>query len=100
MVGVGHDAYTNRFHELTRNGSIKKNHEKRGIGGEPRRDRKDRKVLRIIGERPDEKVRHLVSAKAKEQKREELIVVRYFPEVFPDDLSALPPSQEIKFVLT
>ncbi|GJW08863.1 putative reverse transcriptase domain-containing protein [Tanacetum coccineum] len=35
----------------------------------------DGKVLRVIGERPDEKVRHLVSAKAKEKKREELIVL-------------------------
>ncbi|GKA74786.1 putative reverse transcriptase domain-containing protein [Tanacetum coccineum] len=32
-------------------------------------------VLRVIGERPDEKVRHLVSAKAKEQKQEELVVL-------------------------
>ncbi|GJR75309.1 putative reverse transcriptase domain-containing protein [Tanacetum coccineum] len=57
----------------------------------------DGKVLRVIGERPDEKVRHLVSAKAKEQKREELVVVRDFLEVFPDDLSGLPPSREIEF---
>ncbi|GJT23004.1 putative reverse transcriptase domain-containing protein [Tanacetum coccineum] len=35
----------------------------------------DRKVLRVIGERPDEKVRHLVSAKAEEQKREELVML-------------------------
>ncbi|GKD73289.1 putative reverse transcriptase domain-containing protein [Tanacetum coccineum] len=55
------------------------------------------KVLRVIGERPDEKVRHLVSAKAKEQKREKLVMVRDFPEVFPDDLSGLPPSREIEF---
>nr|GEU63032.1 reverse transcriptase domain-containing protein [Tanacetum cinerariifolium] len=40
----------------------------------------DGKVPRVIGERPKEKTRHLVSAKAKEQKREELVVVRYFPE--------------------
>ncbi|GJU37119.1 putative reverse transcriptase domain-containing protein [Tanacetum coccineum] len=57
----------------------------------------DGKVLRVIGERPDEKVRHLVSAKAKEHKQEELVVVRDFPEVFPDDLSGLPSSREIKF---
>ncbi|GJT02765.1 putative reverse transcriptase domain-containing protein [Tanacetum coccineum] len=57
----------------------------------------DGKVLRVIGERPDEKVRHLVSAKAKEQKQEELVMVRDFPEVFLDDLSGLPPSREIKF---
>ncbi|GJS92234.1 retrotransposon protein, putative, ty3-gypsy subclass [Tanacetum coccineum] len=51
----------------------------------------------MTGERPDEKMRHLVSAKAKEQKREELVVVRDFPKVFPEDLSGLPPSWEIKF---
>ncbi|GKC62114.1 putative reverse transcriptase domain-containing protein [Tanacetum coccineum] len=57
----------------------------------------DGKVLRVIRERPDEKVRHLVSAKAKEQKREELVVMRDFLEVFPDDLSGLPLSREIEF---
>ncbi|GJV83032.1 putative reverse transcriptase domain-containing protein [Tanacetum coccineum] len=54
------------------------------------------KVLRVIGESLEEKVRHLVSAKAKGQKREKLIMVRDFPEVFPDDLSGLPPSREIE----
>nr|GFB47984.1 reverse transcriptase domain-containing protein [Tanacetum cinerariifolium] len=34
MVGAGHAAYTDRFHELARNGSIKKV-EKRGYIGEP-----------------------------------------------------------------
>ncbi|GJR92872.1 putative reverse transcriptase domain-containing protein [Tanacetum coccineum] len=29
--------------------------------------------------------------------QEEIVVVRDFPEVFPDDLSGLPPIQEIKF---
>ncbi|GJW54275.1 putative reverse transcriptase domain-containing protein [Tanacetum coccineum] len=57
----------------------------------------DGKVLRVIGERLEEKMRHLVSAKAKEQKREELVVVRDFPEVFSDDLSGLPPIREIEF---
>ncbi|GKD12271.1 putative nucleotidyltransferase, ribonuclease H [Tanacetum coccineum] len=38
-----------------------------------------------------------MSAKAKEKKEEEIVVVRDFPEVFPDDLSGLPPIQEIKF---
>ncbi|GJS87599.1 putative reverse transcriptase domain-containing protein [Tanacetum coccineum] len=57
----------------------------------------DGKVLRVIGERPDKKVRHLVVAKAKEHKREELVVVKDFLEVFPNDLSGLPPSREIKF---
>ncbi|GJZ94588.1 putative nucleotidyltransferase, ribonuclease H [Tanacetum coccineum] len=54
-------------------------------------------MLRVIGERSEEKIRHLMSAKAKEQKQEEIVVVRNFPEVFPDDLSGLPPIQEIDF---
>ncbi|GJY66080.1 reverse transcriptase domain-containing protein [Tanacetum coccineum] len=41
------------------------------------------KVLRVIGERPEEKMRHVMSAKAKEQKQEEIVVVRDFPELVP-----------------
>ncbi|GJW61351.1 putative reverse transcriptase domain-containing protein [Tanacetum coccineum] len=55
------------------------------------------KVLRVVGERPEEKMRHVMSAKAKEQKQEEIVVVRDYPEVFPDDLSGLPPNREIEF---
>ncbi|GKB77013.1 reverse transcriptase domain-containing protein, partial [Tanacetum coccineum] len=51
----------------------------------------DDKVLRVIGERLEEKMRHVMSAKAKEQKQEEIVVVRDFPEVFLNDLSGLPP---------
>ncbi|GJZ08591.1 hypothetical protein Tco_0542874, partial [Tanacetum coccineum] len=47
----------------------------------------DDKVLRVVGERPEEKMRHLRSAKTKEQNQEEIVVVRDFPEVFLDDLS-------------
>ncbi|GJX24282.1 putative reverse transcriptase domain-containing protein [Tanacetum coccineum] len=36
----------------------------------------DGQVLRVIGERPEEKMRHLRSAKVKEQKQEEIVVVR------------------------
>ncbi|GJY96238.1 putative reverse transcriptase domain-containing protein [Tanacetum coccineum] len=57
----------------------------------------DGKVLRVLGERPEEKARHLMGAKAKEQKQEEMVVVRDFPEVFSDELSGLPPIREIKF---
>ncbi|GJV79683.1 reverse transcriptase domain-containing protein [Tanacetum coccineum] len=162
MVGAGHAAYTDRFHELARlvphlvtpkgkrieryvyglapqirgmvaatepktiqkavqiagtltdealrNGSIKKNPEKRGNRGEPSKDRNGRddnkrtrtrnafattanpvrgvvriplldgKVLRVLGEKPKEKMRQLMSAKAKEKKQEEIVVVRDFPE--------------------
>ncbi|GJS97652.1 putative reverse transcriptase domain-containing protein [Tanacetum coccineum] len=57
----------------------------------------DGKVLRVLGEKPEEKMRQLMSAKAKEKKQEEIVVVRDFPEVFPDDLSGLSPVWEIKF---
>nr|GEV34860.1 putative reverse transcriptase domain-containing protein [Tanacetum cinerariifolium] len=36
-------------------------------------------MLRVLGEKPEEKVRQLMSAKAKEKKQEEIIVVRDFP---------------------
>ncbi|GJV93484.1 putative reverse transcriptase domain-containing protein [Tanacetum coccineum] len=35
----------------------------------------------IIGEKPEEKMRQLMSAKAKEKKQEEIVVVKDFPEV-------------------
>ncbi|GKC75115.1 putative reverse transcriptase domain-containing protein [Tanacetum coccineum] len=57
----------------------------------------DGKVLRILGERPKEKVRLLMSAKASDRKQEEIVMVRDFPKVFPDDLSGFPPLQEIEF---
>ncbi|GJW93617.1 putative reverse transcriptase domain-containing protein [Tanacetum coccineum] len=55
------------------------------------------KILSVLGERPEEKVRHSKSAKVKEHKLKDIVVVTNFFEVFPDDLSGLPPSQEIKF---
>ncbi|GKE61201.1 putative reverse transcriptase domain-containing protein, partial [Tanacetum coccineum] len=51
----------------------------------------------IMGERPDEKARLLMSAKASDKKQEEIVVVRDFPEVFPYDLYGLPPIREIEF---
>ncbi|GJY79858.1 putative reverse transcriptase domain-containing protein [Tanacetum coccineum] len=57
----------------------------------------DGKVLRVLGERPEEKARLLMSAKASDKKQEEIVVVRDFTEVFPDDLSGLPPLWEIEF---
>ncbi|GJW53246.1 putative reverse transcriptase domain-containing protein [Tanacetum coccineum] len=57
----------------------------------------DGKVLRVVRERPDKNVRLLMSAKASDKKQEEVVVVRDFHEVFPDDLSGLPPIREIEF---
>ncbi|GJZ51297.1 putative reverse transcriptase domain-containing protein [Tanacetum coccineum] len=57
----------------------------------------DGKVLRILGERPEEKTRFLMGAKADNKKQEEIVVVRVLPKVFPNDLSGLPPIREIEF---
>nr|GEZ45194.1 putative reverse transcriptase domain-containing protein [Tanacetum cinerariifolium] len=53
----------------------------------------DENVLRVLGERPNEKAIFLMGVK----KQEEIVVVRDFPEVFPNDLSGLPPIREIEF---
>nr|GEV67286.1 hypothetical protein [Tanacetum cinerariifolium] len=58
---------------------------------------RDGKVLRVLGEKPEEKMRQLMSAKAKKKKQEEIVVVKDFPEVFLDYLSGLPPIRETKF---
>ncbi|GJS51929.1 putative reverse transcriptase domain-containing protein [Tanacetum coccineum] len=39
-------------------------------------------ILRVLGERPEEKVRHLMSAKAEEQKLKDIVVGRNFSETF------------------
>ncbi|GJZ82063.1 putative reverse transcriptase domain-containing protein [Tanacetum coccineum] len=43
----------------------------------------DGRVFRILGEKPKEKMRQLMSAKANEKKQEEIVVVRDFPELVP-----------------
>nr|GEX60759.1 hypothetical protein [Tanacetum cinerariifolium] len=45
----------------------------------------------IIGERRKKKARLLMSTKATDKKQGEIVVVRDFLEIFPDDLSGLPP---------
>ncbi|GJZ58766.1 putative reverse transcriptase domain-containing protein [Tanacetum coccineum] len=57
----------------------------------------DSKVLRVLGERPKEKARLLMSVKASDKKKGQIVVVRDFLEVFLDDLSGLPPLWEIEF---
>ncbi|GKE48369.1 putative reverse transcriptase domain-containing protein, partial [Tanacetum coccineum] len=57
----------------------------------------DGNVLKVLGERPEEKVRFLMGVKADDKKQEEVVVVRDFLEVFPDDLYGLSPIREIKF---
>ncbi|GKC39720.1 putative reverse transcriptase domain-containing protein, partial [Tanacetum coccineum] len=57
----------------------------------------DSKVLRVLGERPEEKVRLLMSAKTSNKKQEEIVVVRDYLEVLSDDLFGLSPVWEIEF---
>ncbi|GJW37652.1 putative reverse transcriptase domain-containing protein [Tanacetum coccineum] len=57
----------------------------------------DGKVLRVLGERPEEKERLLMCAKTRDKKQEEIVVVKKFLEVFLDDLPGLPPLWEIEF---
>ncbi|GJW00706.1 putative reverse transcriptase domain-containing protein, partial [Tanacetum coccineum] len=57
----------------------------------------DGNVLRVLGEKPKEKMRQLMSVKDNEKKQEEIVVVKDFPEVFPNDLSGLPLIREIEF---
>ncbi|GJZ81565.1 reverse transcriptase domain-containing protein [Tanacetum coccineum] len=55
------------------------------------------KVLKVLGEKIEEKMRQLISAKTKEKTQEEIVVVRDFLEVFSDDLSGLSLVREIEF---
>nr|GEV56550.1 hypothetical protein [Tanacetum cinerariifolium] len=59
----------------------------------------DGKVLRVLGERPEEKAILLMCAKASDKKQKEIIVVIDFPEVFLDDLSGLLPLRVIEFLI-
>ncbi|GJW14739.1 putative reverse transcriptase domain-containing protein [Tanacetum coccineum] len=123
MVGTGHAAYIDRFHELARLVPHLVTPESRMIeryvygpcpklrgidGGERAKDYAegryeliclikaeiichekvvriplpDVKVLRLLGERPEEKMRLLMSVKASDKKKGEIVMVRYFPEFF------------------
>ncbi|GKD22803.1 hypothetical protein Tco_1224506 [Tanacetum coccineum] len=57
------------------------------------------KILKIQGERPEKDLKSLSCIKANEKKLEDIPIVYDFPEVFPDDLSGLPPVCEIEFYI-
>nr|GEW43447.1 hypothetical protein [Tanacetum cinerariifolium] len=54
-------------------------------------------ILEVQGERLEKDLRLLWCIKADEKKPEDICIVCNFPEVFPDDLSGLPPMREIEF---
>ncbi|GKA05567.1 hypothetical protein Tco_0684687 [Tanacetum coccineum] len=55
------------------------------------------KMLRVYGERPEEKVKHLMSAKTEEQKLKDIVVIQNFSEAFPDDLSGLHLPKKLTY---
>ncbi|GJV05974.1 putative reverse transcriptase domain-containing protein [Tanacetum coccineum] len=57
----------------------------------------DGKILEIQGERPKKDPKSLSCIKADKKKLEDIRIIRDFPEVFPDNLTGLPPVREIEF---
>ncbi|GJS59010.1 putative reverse transcriptase domain-containing protein [Tanacetum coccineum] len=55
------------------------------------------KILEVQGERPEKDPGSLACIKADEKKLDDIQIVRDFSEVFPDDLSGLPPMRELEF---
>ncbi|GJT55336.1 putative reverse transcriptase domain-containing protein [Tanacetum coccineum] len=55
------------------------------------------KILEVQGERPEKDPGSLACIKADEKKLDDIRIVRDFSEVFPDDLSGLPPVRELEF---
>nr|GEZ61396.1 putative reverse transcriptase domain-containing protein [Tanacetum cinerariifolium] len=55
------------------------------------------KVLCIQGERNVKKTKTLISTKENEPKLSDIPIARDFEDVFPNDLSGLPPQQQVEF---
>ncbi|GKB65074.1 putative reverse transcriptase domain-containing protein, partial [Tanacetum coccineum] len=54
-------------------------------------------ILEVHGEHPEGNLKQLKSMKVDGQKLKDILVIRNFPGVFPEDLSGLPPPREVKF---
>ncbi|GJT72959.1 putative reverse transcriptase domain-containing protein [Tanacetum coccineum] len=55
------------------------------------------KALCVQGERNFGKTKTLMSTKANEPTLSDILIVRDFEDVFPDDLSGLPPQRQVEF---
>ncbi|GKD44943.1 putative reverse transcriptase domain-containing protein [Tanacetum coccineum] len=55
------------------------------------------KVLVVHGERIEESQKSMKGTKSNEPKVCDILIVRDFPEVFPKDLSGLPPQRQVEF---
>ncbi|GJY95027.1 putative reverse transcriptase domain-containing protein [Tanacetum coccineum] len=54
-------------------------------------------ILRVQRERTLGAAKALMNAKVDEPKLSDIFVVRYFVDVFPEELSGLPPQRQVKF---
>ncbi|GJW89378.1 hypothetical protein Tco_0164718 [Tanacetum coccineum] len=59
----------------------------------------DLNVVTVHGERPEGNLKQLKTMKVNEPKLEDILVVREFLGVFPEDLTCLPPSREVEFCI-
>ncbi|GJS64995.1 hypothetical protein Tco_0679559 [Tanacetum coccineum] len=53
-------------------------------------------ILRVYGERSWKAAKALMNAKVDEPRISDILVVRDFTDVFPEDLSGLPPQRQVK----
>ncbi|GKG34587.1 hypothetical protein Tco_0437283 [Tanacetum coccineum] len=56
-------------------------------------------MLIVYIERPEEKVKRLMSAKVEDPKLEDIAIILNISEIFPNYLSGFPPSQEVEFCI-
>nr|GFB06638.1 putative reverse transcriptase domain-containing protein [Tanacetum cinerariifolium] len=56
-------------------------------------------ILEVNGERPEGNLKQLKTIKVNELKLEDILVVRKFIGVFPKELSGLPSSRELEFLI-
>ncbi|GJV33285.1 putative reverse transcriptase domain-containing protein [Tanacetum coccineum] len=59
----------------------------------------DGRIIRVHGERAVGIAKALKSAKEDEPKLNDILVVREFKDVFPEDLSGLPPQRQVEFCI-
>ncbi|GJW74257.1 putative reverse transcriptase domain-containing protein [Tanacetum coccineum] len=59
----------------------------------------NREILEVHGEWTEGNLKQLKTVKVNELKLEDIPVVRNFPNVFPKDLSILPPSRKVEFCI-
>ncbi|GJY11621.1 putative reverse transcriptase domain-containing protein [Tanacetum coccineum] len=57
------------------------------------------KVLLVQGERTEESPKSIKGTKLDEPKLGDILIVGDFPEVFPEDLSGLPPQRQVEFFI-